>query len=114
MPELLSRADAAAARSLKIRSLADRPSQRRVAERAGRAETWTPEIRAQVEIRAAGENAREFNGFASVTGRHYRMWDMFGEYEENVAVGAFAETLAQHQRNVEQLREYCRTESDRC
>jgi HK97 family phage prohead protease len=36
-----------------------------------------------------------FEGFASVTGQGYEMWDAFGPYTEYVHVGAFAETLAQ-------------------
>jgi HK97 family phage prohead protease len=35
-----------------------------------------------------------FEGFASVTGQGYTMWDWAGEYTEYVHVGAFAETLA--------------------
>ena len=39
--------------------------------------------------------ALAFEGFASVTGQGYEMWDMFGPYTEFVNVGAFAQTLAQ-------------------
>lgn len=35
-----------------------------------------------------------FEGHASVYGTNYQMWDMFGEYEENVAPGAGAKSLA--------------------
>jgi HK97 family phage prohead protease len=102
MPEVLTRAEAAQARAAGVRTLADRPSQRRVSERAGRSAFWTPDIRAQVNIRANddGGESHRFGGFASVTGRAYEMWDMFGAYDELVAVGAFEETLAQDDLDV--------------
>lgn len=37
---------------------------------------------------------RKLEGYASVVGRKYQMYDMFGEYEELIMPGAFDETLA--------------------
>lgn len=53
--------------------------------------------RTQVEVRDLDgtEGPLVFDGFASVTGQAYRMWDAFGEYREIVHVGSFTETLAQ-------------------
>jgi HK97 family phage prohead protease len=34
------------------------------------------------------------HGYASIVGKKYKMWDMFGEYSENVSPGAFDVTLA--------------------
>jgi len=56
---------------------------------------------ASCEVRGVGvDGPLVFDGFASVTGQFYRMWDMFGEYREQVHVGAFAETLAQPELDV--------------
>jgi hypothetical protein len=41
-----------------------------------------------------GSERRMVDGYASVVGRAYQMWDMFGEYEEIIAPGAFDKTLA--------------------
>lgn len=87
--------EAAAARGSHLRAPADRPSQRRCAEE--------PDSGARVSARMGGVLLREsgdggsvaFEGFASVTGRGYPMWDMFGPYDEIVAVGAFGDTLGQ-------------------
>lgn len=41
-----------------------------------------------------GKTKLVFEGHASVYGTNYDMWDMFGEYSENVAVGAGSKSLA--------------------
>lgn len=101
----LSREEAADARRLKARGTGDRPAQRHQRDAsAGRA--WTPGVQASVRVgdRAAGgpsgEGTVPFEGFASVTGQAYEMYDFFGPYDELVAVNAFEETLAQDDLNV--------------
>lgn len=96
----LSRGDAAAARALAVRSLGDRPSERMADRESGAPRGWLPAARSvcTIERAAAGSSTPEtvrFEGLASVTGQFYRMWDMFGEYDEQVVVGAFEQTLAQ-------------------
>lgn len=86
---------AAEARGAQVRSLGDRPSQRRGGELPGSA----PIVRAhaeKIEIRAAGADGalRHFTGFASVYDRAYEMWDFFGPYTEQVSSGAGSESLA--------------------
>lgn len=86
--------EAAEKRAAAIRSSADRPSKRRNAE--------NPQAPARVltrrpmALRAAGEGGSgfDFEGYASVTGVPYEMYDMFGPYLEVVAPGAFTKTLA--------------------
>lgn len=41
-----------------------------------------------------GKTKLVFEGHASVYGANYDMWDMFGEYQENVATGAGSKSLA--------------------
>jgi HK97 family phage prohead protease len=100
--EQLNRTDAAAARALKVRGLGDRPAQRRW-QRDAPAGAWTPAVRAAVKLERAtsdGDENSSFEGFASVTGQPYEMYDFFGPYDEQVAVGAFEETLAQDDLDV--------------
>lgn len=87
--------EAAQARAAGVRQAVDRPSQRRSAPAAG-ARSWTPAHRASVELRGPsdGSGPLVFEGFASVTGQDYEMYDSFGPYRELVHVGAFGETLA--------------------
>lgn len=77
------------------RAQADRPSQRRSDVDRG-ASSGTPAQRAAIEVRGSGGlgDPLVFDGFASVTGQFYEMWDWAGPYVEQVHVGAFAETLA--------------------
>ncbi len=54
-----------------------------------------------VEMRASKHifnNQERFKveGYASVVEKKYRMWDMFGEYDEIVSQGAFDETLSKN------------------
>jgi len=51
------------------------------------------QLRAQLETRGDQQMFR-LEGIASVTDRAYRMWDVFGEYDEVVERGAFTDTLA--------------------
>jgi hypothetical protein len=41
-----------------------------------------------------GKKMRQLDGYASITGIEYEMWDMFGPYGETVAPTAFDKTLA--------------------
>lgn len=61
-----------------------------------------PSVRSRIEVRGDGGDGGPlvFEGFASVTGQGYQMWDWAGEYTEYVHVGAFAETLAQSDLDV--------------
>ncbi len=87
--------EAATKRAEGVRAPGDRPSQRRC-ERDAQSRAWTPGHSARVEIRdtAGSDGPVVFDGFASVTGQAYEMWDWAGPYDEYVHVGAFAETLA--------------------
>jgi HK97 family phage prohead protease len=102
---------AAATRSEGVRSAGDRPSQRHsplldaysdrslrrsddptMSDRAG-----VPTPGGSFTCRAASEDEDAplvFDGYASVTGQGYEMWDWAGPYTEYVHVGAFAETLS--------------------
>lgn len=51
------------------------------------------QLRAKMETRGDQQMYR-LEGIASVTDRAYRMWDVFGEYDEVVERRAFADTLA--------------------
>lgn len=60
-----------------------------------------PSVRSRIEIRQPVDGGPlVFEGFASVTGQGYEMWDWAGKYTEYVHVGAFAETLAQEDLDV--------------
>jgi len=87
--------EAAQARAEAMKRAADRPTQRRCAA--------DPHASSRVTARMLGVELRDqpdtglltFEGFASVTGVGYEMWDFFGPYTEQVVPGAFAATLAQ-------------------
>lgn len=58
---------------------------------------YLPEKRsfpAQFEIRSMGNGKFELTGYASTFERPYRMYDMFGEYQETVRTGAFGKSIA--------------------
>lgn len=59
----------------------------------GRRQPFEAELRAQTFIWNDTERYK-LDGYASVVGRKYRMWDMFGEYTETIAPDAFDETLS--------------------
>ena len=108
--------DAAKARRDQVRTAADRPSRRRSDEDAKAAARVAAPL-SRVEIRAADDDNGPlvFDGVASVTGRAYEMWDLFGPYEETVHVGSFTESLARADLDVplvighDQLRRIART-----
>lgn len=91
---MITRAEAALARQANIRAAADRPSQRRSAPEPGSPARMSVRVRDLV-LRSAGAGAPlQFDGYASVTNAGYTMYDMFGEYTEEVGQGAFASSLA--------------------
>lgn len=112
MNAVLTRAAAAEARALKYPELADRPRERgaepgayQVNRAAGMIAAPTPSIRSTIRIEraAAGSatpDAVRFEGFASVTGQAYQMYDWLGEYDEIVAPEAFDETLSREDLQV--------------
>lgn len=97
---MTTRAEAAEHRKLKVRALGDRPQQRSAGAFAGGTNLHIPAVRSSIQIERAAAGSKNpdtarFEGFASVTNQTYTMYDMFGEYEELVAGGAFEQTLAQ-------------------
>jgi HK97 family phage prohead protease len=107
--------DAARERARQVRQHTDRPARRR-ADEAPRSTARVPARLSRAEIRdGQAPGTLVFDGMASVTGRAYEMWDLFGPYEETVHVGAFAETLAAEALDVplvighDQLRRIART-----
>jgi HK97 family phage prohead protease len=99
---LLSRAEAAAERAIKYRTLGDRPAQRSVCERSEHEpRSWaTPGLRAAITLDSSTTGVERFEGFASVTGQPYEMYDWLGPYDEVVTVGAFEKTLSQSDLDV--------------
>jgi phage head maturation protease len=98
MDPILTRAEAAEARKLKMRTQADRPRERFASRESGAPRGWMPAIRVHPQIEHAAKGGStagtvRFEGFASVTGQFYEMFDMFGPYQEKVHVGSFIETL---------------------
>lgn len=59
----------------------------------GRSQEFNAELRAETMIWNNSERIM-VQGYASVVGRSYEMYDMFGEYEEIILPGAFDKTLA--------------------
>lgn len=90
----ITRADAALARSAKVRTLADRPSQRRGYEDGPVG--FTRGLSANTQLRKASEDSDllRFTGHATVYEREYEMWDLFGPYDEIVSAGAATNSLA--------------------
>lgn len=60
---------------------------------ASRSQPFPAHIRSQTVI-VNGQERVKLVGCASVTEKRYRMWDMFGEYDEVVDQNAFAGTLS--------------------
>jgi HK97 family phage prohead protease len=58
-----------------------------------RDETFAAQLRSTT-VERDGKQFIQLDGIASVVDRTYPMFDMFGPYEEKVAAGAFAKTLA--------------------
>ena len=87
--------EAAQARAAAMKRAADRPTQRRCAADPHATARVTARI-TKTQLRDQAETGLlRFEGFASVTGVGYEMWDFFGPYTEQVVPGAFAATLAQ-------------------
>src|SRR5881392_1154106 len=97
-----TRAESAAARSNQMNTRASRPMQRRSAEEPDSG-AW---VSAKIErMQFMDRNAHEmdlmnFRGYASMSERGYTMHDMFGEYTEVVARGAFASSLLREDLDV--------------
>ena len=107
--------DAAQMRATKMRQHVDRPSKRRSGEDMASSSRVSARL-TSFDLRAEGDaNIVEFDGYASVTGSAYEMWDWYGPYREIVDPGAFGETLAQSDLDVpfvlehNQLRRIART-----
>lgn len=60
-----------------------------------RSHAFGVEMRATTVIFRDQERVK-VEGYASVVEKRYRMWDMFGEYDEVVSQGAFDETLSKN------------------
>ena len=86
--------EAARSRSLAVRAPADRPSERRSLSVASSLATVRASATFEVRDVAEGDGFLDFDGYASVTGTGYEMWDAFGPYMEQVTPGAFAASLA--------------------
>jgi HK97 family phage prohead protease len=61
----------------------------------GRSHAFGAQVRASTVIWREQERVL-LEGYASVVEKKYRMWDMFGEYDEVVSQGAFDETLSKN------------------
>jgi HK97 family phage prohead protease len=90
----VNRRAAALARRSGTAALADRPRQRRCAERSGSPALARAMLHG-VEVREPGDGSPSLNfrGYASVTENAYDMFDMFGPYTETIAATAFDQTL---------------------
>lgn len=110
---------AAAERGQQTAQRADRPGQRRSAQRLGsgfgvRASAQGLSLRAK----AGDSGLLEFTGHASVTERGYEMWDWAGPYTEVVSADAFDVTLARADLDVplvlghDQMRRIASTRSE--
>lgn len=60
-----------------------------------RSQPFAAELRAETMIWQESER-NKVEGYASVVGKKYDMWDMFGEYTEQVSPGAFDKTLSKN------------------
>jgi HK97 family phage prohead protease len=101
---MTTREQAAVERGVGVAQRADRPRQRRTVEErstgGGLVPVSAPLVRCEVRGALDADTPLVFEGFASVTGRAYEMWDWYGPYDEYVKVGAFAETLSQDDLDV--------------
>lgn len=86
--------EAAQARGADSRAPADRPRERRCAEKAGPLVAGRAVVRRPIKVREASQpDSLDFSGYASVTDTPYEMHDFFGPYTEIVIGGAFEKTL---------------------
>lgn len=60
-----------------------------------RSQPFAAQLRAETLIWQDSER-NKVEGYASIVGKKYKMWDMFGEYSENVNPGAFDVTLSKN------------------
>lgn len=85
---------AAVARAAAMRAQGDRPRERRSSEAPSTFTASRAVVRRPIEVRAAGDGALNFLGYASVTESPYEMYDFFGPYSEIVSAGGFDKSLA--------------------
>lgn len=60
-----------------------------------RSQPFAAQLRAETLIWQDSER-NKVEGYASIVGKKYKMWDMFGEYSERVSPGAFDVTLGKN------------------
>jgi HK97 family phage prohead protease len=82
-------------RVLQARAAAVQANPREVPNGAARSCALGEQVRASTVIWKERERFL-LEGYASVVEKRYRMWDMFGEYDEVVSQGAFDETLSKN------------------
>lgn len=82
-------------RMLQRRAAAVQANPGQVPNGAGRSHAFGAHVRASTVI-WNGQERVLLEGYASVVEKKYRMWDMFGEYDEVVSQGAFDETLSKN------------------
>jgi HK97 family phage prohead protease len=58
-----------------------------------RSARYSRQFHVRAQLRAAGDNTTELDGYASVTGSPYQVRDWLGDYAETIERGAFAKTL---------------------
>lgn len=110
---------AAAERAAAVAQRSHRP-RRRSAPGGHRARTGPLRAALRAEATGATGALARIRGVASVTETPYDMWDVYGEYREVVAQGAFGESLARADLDVplvlghDQLRRLARTTSPTC
>lgn len=83
------------ARMLQRRAAAAQANPGEVPNGIGRSHAFGVEMRATTVIWKEQERIK-LEGYASVVEKKYRMWDIFGEYDEVVSQGAFDETLSKN------------------
>lgn len=87
-------ADHAEIRALAAQTRADHlPGRRGRPEDGARMATFAAQFRHE-PVQVAGKTLQKLDGYASVVEQPYAMWDMFGEYTEEIAATAFDATLA--------------------
>jgi HK97 family phage prohead protease len=82
-------------RMLQLRAAAVQANPGEVPNGAGRSHAFGVQMRATNVIWNNQERIL-LDGYASVVEKKYRMWDIFGEYDEVVSQGAFDETLSKN------------------
>lgn len=82
-------------RMLQRRAAAAQATPGQVPNGNARSHAFGVEMRASTVIWKDQERVK-VEGYASVVEKKYRMWDMFGEYDEVVSQGAFDETLSKN------------------